>query len=73
MQKDARKTPIMHHRMSAVISCNGSFLKTGGGPQYRSPNTIVLIMETPKKGAPKFRNPPNPSAICFPSWPHLGP
>ena len=28
------------------------------GPQYRLPNSIVLIIGTPKKGTPNFGNPP---------------
>ena len=29
-----------------------------GGPQYRPPNSIVLIMGTPKKVPPNFGKPP---------------
>ena len=36
-----------------------------GGPQYRPPNTIVLIIGTPKKGTPNFGKPPYSSIVLW--------
>ena len=58
-------SPFDAHRQGMA----GSFLVGGGfqmavspkigGPQYRPPNTIILIIGTPKKGTLNFEKHPN--------------